>query len=206
MLEIIAMITMLIDHVGILFFEDQPIFRIVGRIAFPIYVYGVYVGYQHTSNIKKYYFRLLGLALLAQIPYSLAFYTFRPNVIFSLLLALLVLTLLDKINYYLTVPIIIVIGIMAEYYHLEYGAYGIIMVILYKYVPKNWLLLPFLALNLFWFYVLDKSYLQLYSMLSVIFIIFHAWLPKVKIDRTFYRMFYPVHLLILWIINLYTRL
>jgi hypothetical protein len=202
MLELIAMLSMLIDHTGYLFFSEYPIFRIIGRIAFPLYMYGVFVGYQHTSSIKKYYIRLVSLALLSQIPYTLAFNTFKPNAIFTILAALLVLTILDKFKYYLSIPLIILISIVAEFY-LEYGVYGILMIIVFKYAPKKWLLLPFIAINLVWYYVLDHYYLQLYSILCIIILSFQTSMPNIKINRTFYRLFYPVHLLILWIAYYY---
>ena len=37
MLKIIAAISMLIDHIGYMFFPDVIIFRIIGRLAFPIF-------------------------------------------------------------------------------------------------------------------------------------------------------------------------
>jgi hypothetical protein len=204
MLELIAMITMLIDHTGYLFFSDYPIFRLIGRIAFPLYLYGIYYGYRHTSNIKAYYIRLVSLAFLSQIPYSLAFHKLRPNAIFALLAALLVLTILDKYKnkYYISIPLIIPIAVISELY-LEYGVYGILMIIVFKYVPTKWLVLPFVALNFIYYYVHNPTYLQQSSILCLLFIIFQSSLPKLKINRTFYRLFYPGHLLVLWIAYYY---
>ena len=39
MLMIIACISMLIDHIGIVFFPNMDGFRIIGRLAMPIYSY-----------------------------------------------------------------------------------------------------------------------------------------------------------------------
>ena len=38
-LKIIACITMLLDHMGFILFPEYPIFRIIGRIAFPIFAF-----------------------------------------------------------------------------------------------------------------------------------------------------------------------
>lgn len=38
----LAMLTMLIDHVGLVFFPTDPAWRIAGRLAFPIYAYALY--------------------------------------------------------------------------------------------------------------------------------------------------------------------
>ena len=41
MLKLIAMLTMLVDHIGLLFFPEIMAFRIVGRIAMPLFAYGI---------------------------------------------------------------------------------------------------------------------------------------------------------------------
>ena len=52
-LKILAMVTMLIDHVGYMFFPGQMIYRTIGRLAFPIFAYQIAIGYSKTSNLKK---------------------------------------------------------------------------------------------------------------------------------------------------------
>lgn len=47
MLKLIAMLTMLVDHIGLLFFPEIMAFRIVGRIAMPLFAYGIAQGYQN---------------------------------------------------------------------------------------------------------------------------------------------------------------
>lgn len=53
-LKIIALTTMVIDHIGMMFFEDCSIFRIIGRIAFILYSFMLVEGYFHTNNINRY--------------------------------------------------------------------------------------------------------------------------------------------------------
>ena len=45
MMKLLAMITMLIDHIGYMFFPDYRIFRTIGRLAFPIFAYQLSVGF-----------------------------------------------------------------------------------------------------------------------------------------------------------------
>lgn len=62
-LKIIAMITMTIDHIGEVFSMSVN-YRIIGRIAFPLYAMMVIDGYQHLRNDKK---RLTGYILFLLI-------------------------------------------------------------------------------------------------------------------------------------------
>ncbi|KOP81449.1 TraX family protein [Cytobacillus solani] len=67
-LKIIALVAMLLDHIGV-FIPNMPEYlRWIGRIAAPIFIYFVAIGYRHTTNKKKYLLRLyiasVGMALV----------------------------------------------------------------------------------------------------------------------------------------------
>lgn len=68
-LKIIACISMLLDHIGFVF--DINILRIIGRLAFPLYLYLLYNGYKHSSNRVMYAVRLGIFAVISQVPFSL---------------------------------------------------------------------------------------------------------------------------------------
>lgn len=71
MIKIIAMLTMLLDHVGQVFFLNMIIFPIVGRLALPLFAWGIVNGYKKTRNFKMYSLRILILAIVSQYPISL---------------------------------------------------------------------------------------------------------------------------------------
>lgn len=80
-LQIIAYASMLIDHIGILGMSAVPtdgtlfwVFyacRMIGRLAFPLFAFGIAEGYRHTRDLPRYAVRLLGLALVSQLPFAL---------------------------------------------------------------------------------------------------------------------------------------
>jgi len=101
-LKIFAIISMLIDHASFAFYGKFSPWNYLGRLAFPIFAYQISEGYIHTSNLRKYFLRLLVFALISQIPFSLflSMYSdnFYLNIFFTLLLGLLAITVYDKLN------------------------------------------------------------------------------------------------------------
>ena len=63
-LHILAMVLMLIDHLGHVALGNGPILRGIGRLAFPIFAFMIVEGYFHTKDIKKYISRLFIFALI----------------------------------------------------------------------------------------------------------------------------------------------
>jgi hypothetical protein len=160
MLKLLAIVTMLIDHIGYMFFPNETMFRAIGRLAFPIFAYQIAIGYSKTSNLKKYIFRLSLFAVITQIPYSffnpeLKFSSLHYNVLFTFLIATVLLYVYDmgilKIkNFYLdknykhllygilllmlTVFIIIlpeIASFMIKGFYIEYGLLGLALVLLF---------------------------------------------------------------------------
>ena len=57
-LKLIAVISMVIDHIGGAFFPDMAVFRVAGRLAFPIFCYCMTVGLLYTRDIGRHLLRL----------------------------------------------------------------------------------------------------------------------------------------------------
>ena len=90
---ILSCITMLIDHVGCVFFSGSPVWRIIGRLAMPmpIYAYFIATGYTHTSDIGRYIKRIALIAIISQLPFMLLFDIKRLNICFAWLFSLLII-------------------------------------------------------------------------------------------------------------------
>ncbi len=68
-LKIIAAITMLIDHAGLMLFPENMIFRIIGRLAMPIFAFMISEGCRYTKNKLRYLGLLFGLGAGCQLVY-----------------------------------------------------------------------------------------------------------------------------------------
>ena len=99
-LKIIVLLSMIIDHYGAIFHSGVDMYRIIGRLAFPIYAFLLVEGYSHTSNVKKYASRLFLFALISECPFDLAFYSklefMHQNIFFTLFIGLVLMCLLDN--------------------------------------------------------------------------------------------------------------
>ena len=72
-LKLIAVVSMLIDHIGYVFFPSVRLLRIIGRLAMPIYCFCVSEGLIHTSSRKNYLLRVIIFALISELPFDFAF-------------------------------------------------------------------------------------------------------------------------------------
>jgi hypothetical protein len=204
-MQIIAMLTMLIDHIGYLFFPGEIAWRYVGRIAFPIYCYALVQGYIHTSSRPKYLFRLLLIAVIAQIPYNLSINPGGWNVVFTLLLSAIVLVILDKLsNLWLGIPVVIIAIVLMDYFPIDYNAYGLLLVLIFRYTKSYWLVGAHLALNLFYMFY-NFWTVQMFSILPTLLIVLipalWGYLERRRVPRWVWWSFYPAHLLILAIVH-----
>lgn len=101
-LKLIAMISMIFDHAGDMFFPDVMWPRTIGRLAMPIFSFFIAEGFSHTRDKKKYLCRLGIFALISEIPFDLAFEgrvgLGHQNIMLSFFLAVVALMLYDWIQ------------------------------------------------------------------------------------------------------------
>lgn len=99
-LKIIALISMIIDHIGLVFFPEQIVFRLIGRLSFPIFAFFVAEGWYYTRSKKRYTLLMFVFMLISWVPYCMAldlpFYT--VNVMGVFLLSILGMFLVDRIR------------------------------------------------------------------------------------------------------------
>lgn len=161
-LHIIAMLSMLIDHMFMTVIKDDSWILVLGRLAFPIFAFMVVEGYLHTHNYRKYIVRMLIFAVISEIPYDLmknkeVFDRFDQNVLWTFLLALLCIRSIDFVKskgkkwvYIFTAVIVSIIGYMlGTEFDVDYGGMGVLMVLIfYFFHDRKWrcMLLQFVFL------------------------------------------------------------
>lgn len=98
LLKLIAVICMIVDHVGAVFFPRVQEMRLIGRIAFPLFAWCLCVGACYTRSIWKYALRLLIVGALCQPVYywAMRHEWYVLNIFFELLLALLAIAAIQK--------------------------------------------------------------------------------------------------------------
>ena len=118
-IRIIALLTMTIDHIGAcLEFKNFYILRLLGRIAFPLFIFLTVEGALKTSNRKKYILRIGVLCAIIGVVLGIFAFLAEPyrdiglsgNIFMDLLLVILSITILEcpnkKVKPLVALPII----------------------------------------------------------------------------------------------------
>jgi hypothetical protein len=208
-MQLLAMITMLIDHIGLMLGSGHDAWRVLGRVAMPIYSYCIVMGYRHTKSRKKYIIRLGLIALVAQFPYMIALDQKDINIVGTFILCLLVLLAMDKTKNIFLLTWIPVAGILIlEIMPFEYGSYALLLILCYKYLKSHTLVAAHCVLNVV--VVFYHGWLiQLFSIIPTMILVYnptiYRLLDYIKINRLVWRVFYPAHLAALTIIYEITK-
>lgn len=220
-LKLIAMVTMLIDHVAAMlltrlyvarlvapsFYDVIYIMRLIGRVAFPIYCFLLVEGFERTGNFKKYLGRMVIFALLSEIPFDLALAgrgidIHHQNVMWTMALGLVAMYGMKLVeekgfwkgkHFILQMLIAAVAAVLAELLKTDYSWAGVLC-ISSMYLLKAGNARRALLGNAF---LIMKSTLEVTGLLSVPLIGGYNGKRGLKLKYFFYA-FYPLHLLLLY--------
>lgn len=220
-LKYIAIITMLIDHIGAILvapmvyvaagarhqeiLEIYRIFRRIGRIAFPIFCFFLVEGFFYTKDVRKYAFRLFLFALVSELPFDLAFWNKAftmegQNVFFTLLIGLGVMAALKKAEETITDRILLTgvrLGIIAA---------GCLTALL---LNTDYHMMGILSIAVLYLYRSEENRLKQliagavtflwepYALLAFIFLYFYNG-QRGRQPKYLFYIFYPAHILVLY--------
>lgn len=181
------------------------IMRLIGRLAFPIYIFLLVEGFMHTRDIKKYIARMAIFALISEIPFDLAFYgkffeTSHQNVFITMTLGLCMLyslKFLGEKNTFnrkiLALASICLFYYFNEYLRGDYGGYGIAFIaIIYIFRDQRPLQVIMMAI---------MGVYQLTALLAGPIVYFYNGDKGKQGNKYFFYGFYPAHLFILYLIE-----
>lgn len=178
-LKIIALVTMLIDHIGAIYFPEQLLWRTIGRLAFPIFSWQLVEGFIHTSSRLRYAYRIFLFACISQAPYmflnpEIAMHPLHINIMFQLFSGILLLaaveaagSALSKVRdkplphlilsfFWMAVSLILIVApdllnAWDPEFRFSYGTYGQLMFLIFYGFRSSpaGLTLAYLAMSLF---------------------------------------------------------
>ena len=225
-LKIIAAISMFIDHFGFMFFPKIQFFRILGRLAFPIFAFMIAEGAKFTKNKVKYFLTVFIVGIVC----------FAGNVIFNGKSTFTILTtfsfsliMIFALDDYKTVAFspdakskdrviklcsfvlsVIVSYIFCEIFYVDYGFIGCATPLaasltcsLPENAPKSlkkadtlWVRLALMAIPLL-ILAVDLRHSQPFALISLpILLLYSEKRGKLRLKYFFY-IFYPTHLVLL---------
>ena len=208
-LKTVAVFSMLCDHTAFLLSEDLWLYdcmRAVGRLSFVLFSFVLAQGFLTTHNVKKYIARLFFFAILSEIPFDLAFYgkviyLGQQNVLFTFLIALLVLAGLERYEENVLIKSIFPVAgcLLAWWLQTDYSYMGVLLVTafyLFRLFPDiqtgvagGLLLVSGSGLEIFGLFALPLCY---------------CYSPEKQerpLPKYFFYLFYPGHLLVLGLLQ-----
>lgn len=199
-------------------FSIYFVMRSIGRIAFPIYCFLLVEGFEKTRNRWKYALRLFLFALISEVPFDLAFqskvYGFNyQNVFFTLFLGLLAMICMDAIQKKLdekaerskptasriiwavgAVLTVAIFAYLADLLKTDYSHLGVMCISVLYLLRRNRLIQTIAgAVSFSWEMPAPLAFLPIY---------FYNGKRGWKLKYFFYA-FYPVHLLLLYLVCRY---
>ena len=226
-LKIIAAISMLLDHVGFLFFPTVAFFRVIGRLAFPLFAFTLAEGARYTRNKWKRFAMLFGLAVICQLVY----YFFADSLYMCVLVTFSFSTLLiytlqaAQQNLVQKKPlvsavfvVIFALGIVGTYFFckkfvVDYGFFGCLLPVFvslvdFKSIPalakhtnlEHYLRVSLAAVGLVLIALFESGGLgniQWYSLCSLVLLLLYNGKKGKGNLKSFFYIFYPTHLALL---------
>lgn len=217
-LKLIAIFTMLIDHIGAVivagyfsFVEDvteisriYEVLRIVGRTAFPLFCFFAAEGFLYTKSRLKYIIRVLIFAFISEPAFDFAFSntifdSSQQNVMFTIALALIGLYFYDIIsskfegtvsNITAIFPII-VMSFSAYLLNTDYSYAGVIAIACMYLFRSNKILGFCIGVIIL---ALSFRGIEIFAIFAVIPVLLYNGKKGLNMKYFFY-LFYPIHLI-----------
>lgn len=201
----ISIISMIIDHIGLILCDDNIYMRTAGRFALIGFSFLLAYNYRYnTQDRAAYKKRLFAWGVISQFPYSLVFgLDAGLNIMFLLLMGLLTIDQLHTI--YKTnktiIPSIVLSLILVASYYTGYFLFGVLVIVLFYFALESKIGIIFLMLAAA---LLNFNIVYGLAAVGSIFFIYyvHTSINIQRLKGYYFYAFYPLHLLIIGLINI----
>ena len=216
LLKLVAAFTMLIDHIGVFFFPENPIFRIIGRLSFPLYAFFIAEGCHYTKNRLRYFLQIFLLGVACQTVYFFASGDIHLNILLTLSCSVLMIYTLQAWKAHRKFPNLLLFSaavaavyVLCQYIQLEYAFTGAMLPVWITLgdPPRgqemgrrhHWLRVAFATVGLLLVSMVSAT-LQYYCLLVLpLLMLYSGKRGKGNYKYAFY-LFYPLHLVALQVI------
>lgn len=220
-LKVIAIVAMVIDHIAsILLPHDFPIYwlmRMIGRLTAPIMCYFIAEGYYHTSNLKKYTSRLFLVAVISHFPHNLCYgqsvfkFWEATDVMFSLMFGLIALAAYKSKQFSPLQKLLIIAACCLLSYSADWNYIAVLWILgfgIFHGKPSKQIA-AFIAVSCLYLFqgVIYHTAFPFISRMGVflaipLFLLYNGQRgKKSKLIKWGFYWFYPVHLLIFYLIS-----
>ena len=157
-IKIIAMVSMLVDHMGLILFPSLPALRAIGRLAFPLFAYMIAEGAAHTRHRARYFLTVTCPGVAFQAVYWVVDRSWHLNVLLTFAMSLALIFSIDAFakrrTATTTIGLIVGIGgvaflsVVAPWlfesvgFHVDYGLPGVLFPVAVFFTPAQWYLRP----------------------------------------------------------------
>lgn len=213
-LKLLACMTMLLDHIGAIFFPACLWMRIIGRISFPLYAFLLAEGIHYSRSPAKYGLRLLLVAVMAELPYDLLFFgqfTWAKNsVMVTLLLGFLMGMAMKGQSLWVQLLLVIPFVYISDFIRGDYGRNGVLMIAIFLVTRKYPRLLRLLmqsmlltALSLHMAGYPARMGIPIYAIAAMVPIALYSGKKRShsKALQWGFTLFYPAHLILILLIR-----
>lgn len=212
-IKIIALVTMTLDHIGYMLYPDIELFRILGRIAMPLFAFLIAYGATKTRNTNKYFLRLFLFAIAIQMSFNIfegnLFAYYNWNIFFTLSFGVLAVMFIKRYRYY-SIPLVLATLGLAYALPIDYGIHGVLLIILFYFALRHSLLtlkitaVFSIAIFCLIFCLQHWWSTQWYALIATAFIVLFKD-QKLKIhpiEKWAFYIYYPLHFIIIFCIGM----
>ena len=229
LIKIIAVVCMVLDHMGLMLFPEVYWLRVLGRISFPLFAYCIAEGCKYTRNKIRYFSLIFCFGVIFQLVYDIVVGGGDPyNIFLTFSLSILIIYCLDYLkmaifnkkyileHITLTACVIIACVFLCYFLDFDYGIFGVLLPVFVsiptatknapeklKKLDNGYIKALFLALGICLMPLSNELGKLLYwGLLSIpILLLYNGKRGRLNLKYLFYIV-YPLHIVVIYYISI----